>query len=149
MSTTILKTGEVCYKSKPMNIDRAARFARCIDKNTRFYGVEIVPAKAGENFYVQFRTKTNSAYEVEFNARAQRAAVEGADYIFWQDADKGNWWVFNPKSSETYELTLFDCSCPDHEFRCRKAGLHCKHRHALQMYLDKVQATGGRVNVAA
>ena len=137
---TITTDGAICYRSKTMTVERAAAFARCLAANAeRFTSVEIVLARTKETaYFVQFRPvnpeRQGDIYEQQWNVRAERAQQEGAEYIFWRDADKaGVTWCFNPQSGETYEVTPFSCTCPDYHYRCEKAGLHCKHQHALQM----------------
>ena len=128
MSTAILSSGQCVHKSKPLPLDRAAAFARCITANaSRFFRVEILPAPR-EKFRVQFATYSNSAYQAEYEKNAGRAAAEGSDYIYWQDTDNPRRvWVFNPASGETYPIDSGFCSCPQKQFRLNRAALHCKH----------------------
>lgn len=142
--TTITSEGAICFRSKIMPLSLASSFAKCIEANaSRFTDVSITPAKRTkeEKYFVQFRPvsadRQGAMYEAEYSARAERAQSEGADYIFWPDADNpGTDWCFNPISGETYQVSLFDCTCADHVYRCNKAGLVCKHRHARQMQAD-------------
>lgn len=140
--TAIQTDGSIVYRTKLMPLTRAASFARCLDGNTRFTSVMLEkPAKAkADKFFVTFRPanpeRQTALYQTEWDKREARAENEGGDYIFWKDPDGRFWWVFNPLSGETYELTPFSCSCPDYQFRCNKAGLHCKHMHALQLQAD-------------
>jgi hypothetical protein len=138
MSTTILNNGSIAYRTKPMDIARAAAFAKCITANSaRFTSVEIVEARTkAEQYFVTFRptseTRQGDLYQEQWDVRKERAEVEGAEYIFWRDPDKaGVTWCFNPMSGETYEVTPFSCTCADYVYRCEKAGLHCKHMFAL------------------
>ena len=126
---TITTDGAICYRSKTMTVERAAAFARCLAANAeRFTSVEIVLARTKETQYlVQFRPvdpeRQGDIYEQQWNVRAERAQQEGAEYIFWRDADKaGVTWCFNPQSGETYEVTPFGCTCPDYHYRCRRPG---------------------------
>lgn len=140
--TTINPDGAIVYRTKTMELTRAAAFAQCIQANgTRFESVEIVESKhtKEESYFVTFRPvnteRQGDLYEAQWNVRKERAAEEGADYIFWKDTDRPMvHWCFNPKSGETYEVTPFGCTCPDYYYRCSKAGLHCKHIHALEMF---------------
>lgn len=147
MSTTILTNGAIAYRTKPMELARAAAFAKCIEANAgRFTSVEISQARAKtEQYFVTFRptseTRQGDLYQAEWDARQQRAQEEGAEYIFWRDTDNpGVDWVFNPKSGETYQVSTFGCTCPDYMFRCEKAGLLCKHQQART-----IQADAGRL----
>ncbi len=144
MSQTITSTGAICYRTKLMELARAAAFARCIGGNTdRFADVTIEEsgrARSDAKFFVQFRPisreRQEALYGAQFDLRTQRAEAEGADYIFWQDDSRRFWWCFNPKSGETYEVSAGGCTCPDHEFRCKRAGLQCKHVQALGMQAE-------------
>jgi hypothetical protein len=139
---TINSDGTISYRTKLLrDLQFAARFARCLRANaTRFCDVEIVPSlKAkGDAWYVSFRP-INRERQIEMlerqaDARRQRAAEEGLDYIFWADPDHtGSYWCFNPKSGETYEVSIFSCTCPDYEFRCKRAAIQCKHQQAWEL----------------
>jgi hypothetical protein len=145
--TTITQTGTIAYRTKNMDLARAAAFARCLAANAaRFTSVTIETARTkAEQYFVTFRptseTRQGNLYQAEWDARKERAEAEGAEYIFWRDPDKaGVDWCFNPKSGETYEVSTFECSCPDHQFRCKNAGLLCKHQQARTL-----QAEAGRL----
>lgn len=140
--STIQPSGAIVYRTVLMEMNRAAAFARCIGGNTHFRDVEISDprGKRGKRF-VSFRPTSSDRqgvmYQHQMDIRAARAANEGEDYIFWPDPDcRGSYWVFNPLSGETYQVTPFNCTCPDYEVRCRKAALHCKHMAALQLQAD-------------
>lgn len=64
-----------------------------------------------------------------------RALQEGQYYKFSTDeyATMG-YWVYNPFSQETYQVSLAHCSCPDGEYNTAKVG-SCKHRQALALRL--------------
>jgi predicted nucleic acid-binding Zn finger protein len=132
--TTIATDGAIVYRTKLMEAERAAAFARMIGANaTRFEAVQIVPSNGKtERFYITFRpvsaAKQSEMYQAEYDKNADRATIEGADYLFWKDPDSPyRIWVFNPKSGETYPMDKGFCQCPQAEYRCRKAALHCKH----------------------
>lgn len=141
--TIINQDGAVVYRTKTMQLAQAAAFAKCLQANAdRFMGVEIVEARTKvEQYFVAFqpvsRERQADMYEGQFNARKERAEVELTTFIFWKDPDRmGVYWCFSEGSGNTYELTTFDCDCPDATFRAARAGLVCKHRHALQMQID-------------
>ena len=141
MSQTIGTDGIIRHRTKPMPLERAAAFARCLEANReRFYGVEIVAARTKQEAYFVLFQPVNperqaELYETEWSSRKRKAEGEGEHYIFWKCSDrKGVWFCFNPLSGETYEVTTFDCSCADYTYRCAAAGLHCKHQHALEIY---------------
>lgn len=75
-------------------------------------------------------------YQRQNDARHLRAMEEGACYVFALDIDCSRpfYWIFNPKSGETYQTDSMTCSCPDFEYRCKKIagyGVLCKHIQAL------------------
>lgn len=67
--------------------------------------------------------------EQECGARGRwlRALLEGPYYHFHSDeyATQG-WWVYNPFTEETYQVSLSACSCPDFQYRTSDIG-SCKH----------------------
>jgi len=124
------------FRTKTMEDARALRFSSCLKANPRFVGVAVCPCpkKLGHS-YVTFNPASDPNGEAilarQQDARALRAATEGRDYIFVAD-DSGKFiWCMNPISGETYEVTSVDCTCPDHHYRCRPAGIQCKHIVAL------------------
>ena len=143
--TTIDATGAVVYRTKLMEAERAAAYARMIGANeTRFCAVKIV-ASTGKTarYFVEFRPvniqRQADLYEVEYNKNVARAASEGADYIYWKDTDKPLLtWVFNPRSGETYEMWQGRCACPQKRFRLERAAMHCKH----ELEMDNRLAAG-------
>jgi len=135
--------GSIVYRTKLFrNLALASAFARCVKANsTRFTDVFVnasdSPRTKGDAWYVTFRPVNRERHldmlERQQDARKQRGYTEGLDYIFWPDPDKcGVWWCFNPLSGESYEVTSFECTCADFTYRCNKAGLNCKHQHALE-----------------
>lgn len=117
--TTITTDGAIVYRTKLMEAERAAAFARMIGANTaRFEAVQIVPSTGKtERYFVTFRPvnaqRQTDLYEAEYDKNVARAASEGADYLFWKDPDNVyRPWVFNPKSGETYPMDKGFCQCP-------------------------------------
>jgi hypothetical protein len=127
--------GTISYRTKPMPLHKARAFARCVDSNPRFVDVTIREARTRELcYFVAFRPasvdRCADMWQGQYDTRAGRAEEEGAAYVWLSDESGRFDWCFNPKSGETYEVSLFDCTCPDYFFRCRKAGLSCKHMQA-------------------
>lgn len=141
---TITKDG-VFYRTKLFrNFQKADAFKKCLTANPGFTGVSIEDGAntKGPAWFIQFRPagrdRQVDMLEREMDKRALRAETEGMNYVFVRDADKPYLlWCYNPKSGEVYEVTTFDCSCPDYEFRCRAAGLKCKHQQARQLQADR------------
>jgi hypothetical protein len=125
-----------------MTLARAAAFSKCLEANDDFSVVAIEEsqrAKGEARWFVVFvpvnPQRLADIADRQQDARAQRAADEGANYLFALDKDAGRpfFWVFNPKSGETYEVDpRGHCSCPDFQYRCEVAGLRCKHLVAVQ-----------------
>lgn len=139
----ILSVHGAAYRTKLLTTDQAWRFAKCVKANiARFDPASVAVihnsrAKGARRYYVTFapaRTERVAALVAgEQDKRLARAMEQGADYVFLADKDGGRpfWWVWNPVSGETYEVSSDGCSCPDHEYRCRHAGVACKHRLTL------------------
>lgn len=122
------------FRSKPMDRDRAERFARCISANERFTEVFVQESKSAGKFYVSY-LPASQARQADMLAthqteRLQRALAEGDGYTFVLDDSRTFFWCLSV-SGEVYETTEHNCSCPDHTYRCSKAGLKCKHQLAL------------------
>ena len=136
--------GRIFMRTKLLVIEQAQRFAACLQANeTRFCDVEWMlseKAKGDRAYFVQFRPKSRDRqwdqYQRQNDARHIRAIEEGACYVFALDIDCSRpfYWIFNPKSGETYQSDSMTCSCPDFEYRCKKIagyGVVCKHIQAL------------------
>lgn len=136
----ISNQGELGYRTKLMDIERASRFARCLGANERFAAVEIATstrAKSDKKYFVTFLPSNPERLEEmaqrQQDARAERAATQGFSFILDKDAGRPFVWCHSHTSGEVYELDCqgHACSCPDHEYRCRPNGLKCKHQIAL------------------
>lgn len=133
-----LSPSGVVYRTKALSADQAARFAKCLSANPNFGSVEVAPSPraAGKQIvtYVPANTARQAAMLArEVDKRAAKAAEEGQEYGFALDPDSPQpfAWCFNPTSGETYEVTLFDCSCPDYRFRLKGTAVRCKHMVTL------------------
>lgn len=151
--TTILPDGTIVYRTALMERSRAFGFARCLNGNAgRFSDVEVLRserAKGCTSWFVRFRParreRQGLLLQREWDKRAARAEEEGGEYIFWPDPDSaGDYWCFNPKSGETYQVNCFRCTCPDFHYRCNRAGIQCKHQQAWEL-----QSRAGRIQKAA
>ena len=134
--STIREDGKVTYRTSLfVHLARAQAFAKCISANSRFESVLVhasTTAKTPKWFVTFLPTNSDRAdalHQAQWDARANRAATE--EFLFWPDCDViGLWWCFSVASGETYETTIFGCTCPDYTYRCQKAGILCKHQHA-------------------
>jgi hypothetical protein len=136
----ITQDGFIRYQTKSMQeFDAAIRFARCLQSNSsRFCDVEVVEVKTrkGLGYRVTFRPtnveRQKDMYERQYNARQERGQAEGAEYVVWADCEEANRWnCFNPRSGETYSVTMFSCTCKDFTYRCSPAAIQCKHQAAV------------------
>ena len=144
--TTIGTDGHCYYRTKATGAAQAQAFARLLRGNSgRFHCVTVNACKrSGDKFFVQFAPLVTSRaaqtpYTREYAKNAERAALEGPDYIYIADpADSRRVNVYNPHSGETYEMFRGMCSCPHKTYRLEKAALHCKH----ELEFDERKAAG-------
>ncbi len=139
---TITEEGQVVYRTKLVHDEaRARRFAGCLAANARFAGVEVVrsrrPGKKGVGWFVRFRpadaARVAALRKEQSRAREARADAEGPGYRFVWDEGTGRYWCWSP-SGEVYETCEEECTCPDFVYRCRAAGISCKHQIALRQH---------------
>ena len=69
--------------------------------------------------------------------RGVRAMFEGEQFMLIQDGS--TFYVNNPATKETYTVAHGECSCRDHEFRCRANRLRCKHVVALTVHAPRIE----------
>lgn len=131
-----LSSNGVSYRTQLMELAAAERFAACIRGNERFQGAEVVEsgrAKAGspKRWFVSYQpaSETRAAALIldQQGSRIERAEAQAANYEFVLDPTGRFFWTLNLITGEVYETTEGTCSCPDHTYRCRPAGLQCKH----------------------
>lgn len=137
----IVSTEGVRFRTKLLAENRAKGFAACLERNPRFHDVQVHESTRAKNWYqrhyVTFAPASEERQQVMLDrqqaSRQERAETEGLAYVFVLDRDSIQpfCWCFNPQSGETYETTLFDCSCPDFRYRCQRVGMQCKHQLAL------------------
>lgn len=126
------------YRTQLMDRPQAEAFARCLKANPRFDGIflaESARAKTARRWFVTYvptsLERRSAILDRQQDARARRAQEQGARYEFVLDSS-GRWsWCLNRETGEVYETTESDCNCPDHHYRCRPAGILCKHVHML------------------
>ena len=127
------------FRTKCMVLAQAARFAKCLEGNSRFLGVEITEstrAKSDKRWFVAFTPsnpeRVQAILDRQQDARAQRAAEQTFSFMLDKDGGRPFLWCYSHASGETYEVDCQgrSCSCPDHEFRCKPNGLKCKHQIA-------------------
>ena len=132
--STIQPDGRVTYRTALFtSLPKAQSFGRCLTANdSRFERIMVHASQTAKTpkWFVTFEPKANvrkdAIHAGQQDARRQRAAEQ--EFIFWPDPDTINlYWCFSVSSGEPYEVTLGDCACPDYRFRCRCAGIQCKH----------------------
>lgn len=135
----VITEGQVRYRTGLLAEDRARRFAACLRGNRRFHSVEVKESPRATNWYrrhfVLF-VGANEERQRELRAEQQAARQARADsqpFLFVRDPDSLQpfCWCHSLASGETYETTVFDCSCPDFRHRLRGTGIRCKHMLAL------------------
>ena len=139
MSQRITQTGQVSYRTKLMELERAASFAKALGANDRFKGVTIetsARAKSAARYFVQFSPTNTDRYQEmldrEQDARALRACEGSFTFLADKDAGRAFYWCHSHQSGEVYQTTEQTCSCPDATFRCAPNGLLCKHSLAIR-----------------
>lgn len=134
--STIREDGKVTYRTSLFSsLPKAQAFAKCVSSNaTRFESVLVhksLTAKT-DKWFVTFlpvnESRKDAIFQTQIDSRTARA--ESQEFIFWQAEETNVWWCFSVHSGETYEVTLFDCDCPDYVCRCQKLGIQCKHQIA-------------------
>lgn len=133
----VITNAAIYHRTKLMERGRAARFAACLQRNSRFAAVSVQEsptARSDRRFYVQYQP-SNTARQLdltqrEMDARAERAQEQAAGYLI-EPSDTGRFaWVCSP-SGEVYETTEYSCDCPDHAYRGSAVG-PCKHSLMLR-----------------
>lgn len=137
----ILSKNGAQYRTQTLARERAEQFASCLRANPLFDGVMVYESSRAKHperrWYVVYHPASGEAQQNLLNRqedlRAAKAEAEGQHYLFVEDERTGRFYYCLSKSGEVYEVNLFDCSCPDHSYRCRAAGIRCKHRIALEV----------------
>jgi hypothetical protein len=146
----ITSQGSLSYRTKLMPEAKAQAFAACLTANADFTEVSVeesARAKREEKFFVQFKPASElrqlDMLARQIDARASRAAAQGFSFILDKDAGRPFVWVHSHSSGEVYELDIEgrSCGCPDHLYRCSKAGIQCKHALAWMNHV----ASGGEI----
>lgn len=120
------------YRTKLMFAHAAIRFAKCLRANERFTGVSVcVSERSPGKCYVSFLPASDPSgqriLDRQQGTREARAAVHGHEYEFVPEEQGRYCYCLNVLSGEVYETDEHHCTCPDWEFRCRAAGIQCKH----------------------
>lgn len=139
------------FRTKLLTRDQASRFAKCLTANARFGAAEVCESTRAKSpdrrFFVAFAPSNPERREAiltrQQDARTERALGEGSEYVWMQDKDGGRafLWLLST-SGEVYEVDPGgrSCSCPDFTYRCRPAGLRCKHLIALSAGLGELRS---------
>lgn len=135
------------FRTKLMPEGAALRFAKCLRANARFTGVLVYESDRAKSpvrrhfviYHPTSAARCEAILQREQDGRTVRALTEGQGYTFVLDKDGGRpfYWCLSA-SGEVYETTRESCACPDYEYRCRLAGVHCKHIVALNAGVGRV-----------
>jgi len=132
----IANDGQLSYRTKLMELPRAAAFARALGANDLFTAVEIETssrAKSERKYFVTFLPsnpeRVQDMLDRQQDARAERAAEQEFTFLLDKDGGRPYLLCWSHTSGEVYDVDVHgrSCSCPDHEFRCKPNGLRCKH----------------------
>src|SRR5262245_30638995 len=101
----IAKNGTIIYRTKLMDLDHAARFARCLGSNSRFEQVTIEQSRraTGERcWFVAFApaniVRQAAMVERQQTAREERAALQDFDFVLDKDAGRPFCWCHSHTS---------------------------------------------------
>src|SRR5579871_638117 len=144
----IANDGRIYFRTRLLTCPQADRFARCLRANAeRFRDVDVSfnPRAKGERaFFVTFRPVNPDRVVEQIDrqqaSRQQRADCHGPSYVYALDIDgeRPFYWCLSD-SGETYELDSGECSCPDYQYRLKRAdwtGIKCKHILEMQRRFD-------------
>lgn len=136
---------EAGFRTKPLTLNRAAAFARCLGaRPERFAGVEIhrsrrVAADSPKCWYVVYfaasAAREQQLLAAQQGRRAAKALDEGRDYVFVRDESDRFYWC-QSTSGEVWTCTLEGCDCPDKTFNLPPE-LLCKHSLALADHIER------------
>jgi hypothetical protein len=123
------------FRTRPLTLERAASFARCVRANRQYEQVEIVASRSPGKYCVQFaptaQRRQEYLYDLQQESRRQRALAEGGQYLWFRDPDWPGYAVCFSVSGEHYLVSMQTCQCPDWEYRCKANNIRCKHQIAL------------------
>lgn len=137
----VISRGAIVHRTQLLARPAACRFAQCLAGNPRFCEVEVCESRHAkpenpERWYVQYQPRNPdrqlALIGAQLQQRLERAQAEGAGYQWFADPDQHGpraFWHVLTLSGQVYEVDFEgrDCSCPDQHYRCRPAGLRCKH----------------------
>lgn len=141
---TLDEDGNPVYRTQLLTKDAAERFSRCLLANPRYLKAEVEESGKAiglKRFFVCSIPARKERRDAMTNAlqdsRIRRAEIEGPDYRWHQDdySSRHGFVYCESISGEVYEVTHRNCSCPDWEFRCRKARIQCKHQIAYAQWM--------------
>ena len=139
----ILARGAAKYRTRLMTETHAESFAAALRANAQWDGVMVCEsprAKGERRHYVVYHPASAEAREAilarQEASRAARAEAELDEYLIVPADGETFFWVASG-SGNVYEVTDFSCTCPDHEHRCRAAGIRCKHQVALEAATER------------
>ena len=131
------------YRTKLMTETHAESFAAALRANSQWDGVMVYEsprAKGERRHYVVYHPASAEARDAilarQEATRAARAEAELEEYLIVPADGETFFWVAS-QSGNVYEVTDFSCTCPDHEYRCREAGIRCKHQLALETAAER------------
>jgi hypothetical protein len=151
---TLDRDGQTHKRSVLMLQSRALAFAKCQQANRNILRAEAVRSNRAlgpECWYVQWiPANPDRADEMTESLqldRVRRAEDEADAMSFVPMSDRpGLYYCVHDKGegkdASVYEVDSLhrECTCPDFQFRCLKAGMSCKHQISLTVHLAAEKA---------
>jgi hypothetical protein len=132
---SFVEVGMISFRTRCMELERAARFARCLSANeTRFTDVEIresKKARGAARWFVCYQPanprRQAAMLSRQQDLQEQRAAER--EYTVVRDPDHDYLHVFSHHSGDTHEVSLAgaSCTCGHFTYRLRGTGVLCSH----------------------
>lgn len=132
---SFVEAGMISFRTRCMDLERAARFARCLAANEkRFTDVEIREskrAKGDARWFVCFlpvnAARVGAMLDHQQQSREERASTQSFTVV--ADPDHDYLHCYSHATQETYEVSIqaATCSCPDFSYRLSGTGVLCKH----------------------
>ena len=135
---SITRTGEAGFRTRLMQREQAARFAKCLAANAQFQSALVCEQPAARGpvrwyvFYVPASPDRQRAILQSAARRREQTAVREAGGYHWVPDPDHDFHHCLSVSGEVYEVTPVTCTCPDWMMRGNKLSIPCKHQIALR-----------------
>lgn len=134
------------YRTQLLTQRQADAFAAALRGNQRFTGVGVHQSDRAKHperrFFVLYQPSSAARrldiLNVHQATQDARAEEQWENYAVVRDEEEGKFWVANLTNGETYTVhlhRLFDCTCPQQQYRHRGTSLRCKHDGIVRTHL--------------